>query len=60
LDLFQRHEYFLSSSISSSRDIMNIHNTLSELTQQTTYYVLPAARDCMVPVYGACPSSATF
>ena len=55
LNLFQRHGYFLNSSINCSRDItQNIHNTqlnsikrISELTQQTTNYVLLAARDCM-------------
>ena len=55
LDLFQRHGYIPTSSINCSRDItQNIHNTqlnsikrISELTQQTTNYILPAARDCM-------------
>ena len=55
LDLFQRHGYFLTSSINCPRDItQNIHNTqfipikrFSELTQQTTNYVFPAARDCV-------------
>ena len=55
LYLFQRHGYFLTSSINCSRDIsQNKRNTqlnsikcISELTQQTTNYVLPAARGVM-------------
>ena len=55
LDLFQRHGYFLTSSINCSRDItQNIHNTqlnsierISELMQRTTNNVLPAACDRM-------------
>ena len=61
--LFHRYGYFHTSSLNCSRDItQNIHNTqlnsikiISEVTQQTTNYVLPAARDSKVSTAHARP-----